>query len=230
MNVAIIAAAGRGTRMGGERIKQFRELAGIPIIIHTLKRFEQCATIGETVIAVPSDEVGGFLALAGRYGLRKLTRVVPGGETRMETIWRALQTIRAATAEIIAVHDGVRPFVTPEEIDQTVRAAQASGAAILAAPATDTIKEVRDGCVKRTLVRAALWHAQTPQCFRYELLRRAYERGLAEERDATDDSALVEQLGAPVTVVDGNARNIKITRPEDIALAEILLREFDQKE
>ena len=229
MNVAIIAAAGRGTRMGGERTKQFRELAGIPIIIHTLRRFEQCATIGETVVAVPSDEVGGFLALAARYGLTKLARVVPGGETRAETTRRALQAVRAATAEVIAVHDGVRPFVTPEEIDQVVRAAEADGAAILAAPATDTLKEVEDGCVRRTLERARVWHAQTPQCFRYELLRRAYERAPAASADATDDSMLVEQLGVPVTIIRGSARNIKITRPEDLALAAVLLREFDQK-
>jgi 2-C-methyl-D-erythritol 4-phosphate cytidylyltransferase len=228
MNVAIIAAAGQGTRIGGKRAKQFQELGGIPVIIHTLRRFEQSASIGEVVVVLPSSETASFLALASRYGLRKLARVVAGGQTRTESIWRGLQNVRAATAEIVAVHDGVRPFVSPEEIDRTVRTAAETGAAILAAPATDTIKEVEDGRITRTLKRADVWHAQTPQCFRFDLLRRAYERAMAAGTDATDDSALVEQLGIAVQIVEGRARNIKITRPEDIALAEILLREFEK--
>ncbi|HEV7860692.1 MAG TPA: 2-C-methyl-D-erythritol 4-phosphate cytidylyltransferase [Pyrinomonadaceae bacterium] len=224
MNVAIIAAAGQGTRLGGKRAKQFLELAGTPIIIHTLRRFEQCAAIHETVVVLPAQDAAGFLALASRYGLRKLGRVVQGGATRAESVWRGLQTVRPATAGIIAVHDGVRPFVTPSEIESTVRAAEASGAAILCATATDTIKEVRNGLVQRTLERASLRHALTPQCFRYQLLRRAYEQASDLGADVTDDSALVERLGEPVAVVSGHPRNIKITRPEDIALAELILK------
>ncbi|HVF48865.1 MAG TPA: 2-C-methyl-D-erythritol 4-phosphate cytidylyltransferase [Pyrinomonadaceae bacterium] len=225
MNVAIIAAAGQGTRAGGGRAKQFRELGGIPIIIHTLRRFEQSATVGETIVVLPAGEAAGFLALAGRYGLSKLSRVVTGGPTRTESIWRGLQSVRAATAEIIAVHDGVRPFVTAEEIDRTMRAAQNTGAAILATPSIDTLKEVSDGSITRTLPRARIWHALTPQCFRYDILRRAYEKALAENSTATDDSALVEQLGVAVAIVEGHARNIKITRPADIAVAEIIFKE-----
>src|SRR5436305_2985748 len=138
MNVAIIAAAGQGTRMGGERPKQFLELAGIPVIIHTLKRFEQCAEIQEVIVVLPGEDTANFLSLVGKYGLRKLARVVQGGATRAESVWRGLQSVRAATAEIVAVHDGVRPFVTPEEITQTVLAARESGAAILTAPVVDT--------------------------------------------------------------------------------------------
>jgi 2-C-methyl-D-erythritol 4-phosphate cytidylyltransferase len=226
MNVAIIAAAGRGERAGGKRAKQFQELGGIPVIIHTLRRFEHSSTIGQTIVVLQADEVSSFLALAGRYGLAKLSRVVAGGETRTESIWRGLQAVRAATAGVVAVHDGVRPFVTVEEIDRVVRKAEETGAAILAARATDTIKEVASGCIERTLARESLWHAQTPQAFRYDLLRRAYERAREEACDATDDSALVEQLGVAVSVVEGSARNIKITRPEDFALAEILLKEM----
>jgi 2-C-methyl-D-erythritol 4-phosphate cytidylyltransferase len=226
MNVAIIAAAGQGARMGSQRAKQFLELAGTPIIIHTLKRFEHCADIQETIVVLPVADVAGFLAAAGKYGLRKLARVVAGGETRAESVWRGLQSVRPATAEIIAVHDGVRPFVTPEEISQTISAAQKYGAAILTAPATDTIKEVKDGCISRTLVRTGLRHALTPQCFRYALLRRAYEQPPQLVRDATDCSALVEQLGEPVAIVEGSPRNIKITRPEDIAFGEILLEQM----
>jgi 2-C-methyl-D-erythritol 4-phosphate cytidylyltransferase len=225
MNVAIIAAAGQGTRIGGQRAKQFLELAGVPIIIHTLRRFEQCVDVQEIVVALPAEDAAGFLELAGKYGLRKLARVVPGGASRAESIRRGLQTIRAATAEIIAVHDGVRPFVTPEEISQTIAAARVTGAAILVAPATDTIKEVHDGKITCTLARATLRHALTPQCFRYALLKQAYEQAQTLDAEAaTDDSTLVEQLGVSVAIVEGDARNIKITRPADLALAEILLK------
>ena len=228
MNVAIVAAAGRGTRFGRGRAKQFVELGGVPVIVHTLRRFERSETVGETVVVLPADETAAFVALAGRYGLRKLARVVAGGATRGESIWRGLQGVRAATAGVVAVHDGVRPFVTPAEIDRVVRAAEETGAALLATPATDTLKEVRSGTVARTLDRSAVWHAQTPQCFRFDLLRRAYESALAEGLDATDDSALVERLGVSVSVVEGSARNVKITRPEDLAVAEVLLEQFKE--
>jgi 2-C-methyl-D-erythritol 4-phosphate cytidylyltransferase len=224
MNVAIIVAAGRGERMGAGRAKQFRELAGVPVVVHAMRRFEECASVGETIAVVPPSEAANFAALAGAHGLRKLSRVVAGGASRTESVWRGLQAVREATAGVVAVHDGVRPFVLPAEIDATVRAAEAAGAAVLAAPATDTIKEVEAGRIARTLQRGRLWRALTPQCFRYELLRRAYERALAEGAEATDDSALVERLGVEVRVVEGDARNIKLTRPEDFALAEILLK------
>jgi 2-C-methyl-D-erythritol 4-phosphate cytidylyltransferase len=227
MNVAIIAAAGQGTRMGGKRAKQFLELAGVPVIIHTLKRFDQCAAIQEVIVVLPAQDTAGFLSLAGKYGLRKLARVVPGGATRADSVWRGLQSVRAATAEIIAVHDGVRPFVTPDEIEQTVRAAEENGAAILAAPVVDTIKEVEDDQVVRTLERTRLRRALTPQCFRYELLRRAFEQSPELIAKASDDSFLVESFGARVAIVEGDARNIKITRREDIALAEILLNSLE---
>ena len=224
MNVAIIVAAGRGSRMGGGRAKQFREISGIPIIIHTLRRFEQCATVAESVVVLPEGGREEFSALVEGHGLRKRARAVAGGETRAESVWRGLQALDAVDVEIVAVHDGVRPFVTPEEIDRTVREAELSGAAILAVPSTDTIKEAEGGRVLRTLERARLWRAQTPQCFRLELLRRAYESASASGLDATDDSALVERLGAAVSVVEGSAHNIKITTPQDFALAETLMK------
>jgi 2-C-methyl-D-erythritol 4-phosphate cytidylyltransferase len=229
MNIAIIAAAGQGTRVGGKRAKQFLEIAGIPVIIHTLKRFEQCAAVQEVVVVLPAPDAAGFLALAGKYGLRKLARVVPGGATRAESVWRGLQSVRAATAEIVAVHDGVRPFVTPLEIERTVRAAQASGAAILTAALVETIKEVDDQRVVRTLERTRLRRALTPQCFRFDLLRRAYEQSPELIASATDDSSLVEALGIAVTAVEGDSRNIKITRPEDIALGETLLKSLESE-
>jgi 2-C-methyl-D-erythritol 4-phosphate cytidylyltransferase len=224
MNVAIIVAAGRGSRAGGVRAKQFREISGIPIIIHTLSRFEMCETVAESVVVLPEGAREEFLSLAASHGLRKVSRAVGGGETRAESVWRGLLALEGSGVGVVAVHDGVRPFVTPEEIDRTVREAEESGAAILAAPAVETVKEVEGGCVVRTHERARLWQAQTPQCFRYELLRRAYEQPGALAAEVTDCSALVERLGVSVRVVEGGAHNVKITTPRDFELAEILLK------
>jgi 2-C-methyl-D-erythritol 4-phosphate cytidylyltransferase len=220
MNIAIIAAAGAGTRMASDRPKQFLLLAGKPVIIHTLRVFEECDSIDEVSVVLPAAESAGFLSLAGKHSLRKVARVVPGGATRADSVKRGLMAIRSATAEIVVVHDGVRPFVTVEEIDNTVAAAKSEGAAILVAPVTDTIKEIGDTSVLRTLDRGVLRRALTPQCFRYELLREAYQRADVNDPSLTDESALVEQLGRPVSVVEGSARNIKITTVEDLAIAE----------
>ncbi len=224
MNVAIIVAAGQGTRMYGDIPKQFRPLAGVPLVIHTLRRFEQSRTIDEIVVAVSAEQRKTFLDIAARYDLRKLKTAVIGGATRSESVWLALETFDPARTGIVAVHDGARPFVTPDEIDRVVTAAHATGAAILATAATDTIKEVAAGRIVRTLPRESLRHALTPQCFRYELLHQAYQQASAEDRrNATDDSSLVERLGVKVEVLEGDPRNIKITRAEDWARAEEIL-------
>ena len=224
MNIAIIAAAGAGTRMASDRPKQFLLLAGTPVIVHTLKAFEQCDSIHEVIVVLPAEQSAGFLSMAGKYGLRKLARVVPGGATRAESVKRGLMSVRAATAEIVVVHDGVRPFVTVDEIDRTIGAARENGAAILVAPVTDTIKEVRNHAVMKTLDRTGLRRALTPQCFRYELLKQAYQAADVNDPSLTDESALVEQLGHRVSVVEGSARNIKITTLADLEIAEALLR------
>lgn len=225
MNTAIIAAAGIGARMASDRPKQFLHLAGIPIIFHTLKPFEQCDSIHEVIVVLPAVESASFLSLAGKFGLRKLSRVVPGGATRADSVKRGLMVIRSATAEIVAVHDGVRPFVTVDEISTTIAAAQSDGAAILVAPITDTIKQVKGSLVTKTLERRTLRRALTPQCFQYDLLRKAYERAAVDDSSLTDESALVEQLGARVTIVEGSAKNIKITTREDLIIAESFIRE-----
>jgi 2-C-methyl-D-erythritol 4-phosphate cytidylyltransferase len=224
MNIAIIAAAGAGTRMASDRPKQFLLLAGKPVIFHTLQVFEECDSIDEVILVLPAAESAGFLSLAGKYGVRKLVRVVPGGITRADSVKRGLMAIRAATAEIVVVHDGVRPFVTSDEIDRTVAAAKSDGAAILVAPVTDTIKEISDASVLRSLDRGVLRRALTPQCFQYELLREAYQHADVNDPSLTDESALVEQLGRPVSIVEGSARNIKITTAEDLLIAEAILK------
>ena len=224
MNVAIIVAAGQGSRMGGECPKQFRELAGIPIIIHTLRAFEQCEVIQEIIVVLPASESANFLSLAGKYGLRKLSKVVPGGITRSESVFHGLQAVRATTAEVVAIHDGVRPFVSPDEITRTVKAAHEHEAAILVAPVTDTIKEVALDGIVRTIERSLLRRALTPQCFRYTLLRRAYKQAEVNDPELTDESLLVERLGVQVAIVEGSPRNIKITTPEDLLVAEALIK------
>jgi 2-C-methyl-D-erythritol 4-phosphate cytidylyltransferase len=224
MNIAIIAAAGAGTRMASDQPKQFLLLAGKPVIFHTLKVFEECDNIDEVIVVLPAAESAGFLSLAGKYGVRKVTRVVPGGATRADSVKRGLMAIRSATAEIVAVHDGVRPFVTVEEINNTVAAAKSDDAAILVAPVTDTIKEIGGASVLRTLDRGVLRRALTPQCFRYELLCEAYQHADVTDPSLTDESALVEQLGRTVSIVEGSARNIKITTAEDLAIAEAILK------
>jgi 2-C-methyl-D-erythritol 4-phosphate cytidylyltransferase len=224
MNVAIIAAAGQGSRIGSKRAKQFLELAGIPIIFHTLRAFQKCETISEIVVVLPPEDTSEFLSAANKFGVKKLTRVVAGGKTRAESVYRGLQTIRPATTELVVIHDGVRPFVTSEEIEKTIDAARAHGAAILVGPVTDTIKQINDAdMVVQTMNRAKLRRALTPQCFHYELLRRAFEKVDVTDPELTDESVLVERLGKSVAVVEGSSRNIKITTSEDLVIAEAML-------
>ena len=228
MNVAIIAAAGQGTRMAGERPKQFLELAGVPIIFHTLKAFEQCDAIQQIIIVMAPEEIAGFLSLAEKRELGKIKAVVPGGATRAASVLQGLNVVEEKNAEIVAVHDGVRPFVTPDEIGRTVEAAKLEGAAILVSAPVDTVKEVKDGVVVRTLKRSELCHALTPQCFTYKLLRRAYQEADVSDSELTDESSLVERLGVKIVTVAGSPRNIKITRPEDLVIGEALLRFSEQ--
>jgi 2-C-methyl-D-erythritol 4-phosphate cytidylyltransferase len=225
MNVAIVVAAGKGTRLGGNRPKQVLELGGIPVIIHTLRQFERCREIDQVVVVLPAEETAGFQSVAQRFRLQKLARVLSGGATRAQSVQRGLAVV--GEAELVAIHDGVRPFVTPEEIDQVVSAARATGAAILVAPVADTIKEIKNDRVIRTLTRSQLRRALTPQCFHIDILKRAYNQLAeveAEGIEVTDDSLLVERLGVEVVAVEGSARNIKITRQEDLMLGEALLR------
>ena len=225
MNVAIVVAAGKGTRFGGNRPKQFLELDGVPIIIHTLRQFEQSRQIDNIVVVLAAEELATFQPLAEQFALKKVARVVAGGETRAQSVRNALATIE--DAEVVAVHDGVRPLVTPDEIDQVTIAAARGGAAILVANVRDTIKEIENDSVARTVPRESLRRALTPQCFRIDLLRRAYEELVAIEAsgiEVTDDSFLVERLGREIQPVLGSARNIKITNEEDMAIVEALIK------
>jgi len=225
MNVAIVVAAGKGTRLGGDRPKQFLELAGVPVIIHTLEQFERSKQINEVITVLPAEDTAGFESLAQKFELNKVRRVVAGGSTRAQSVRNGLNSI--ADADIVAVHDGVRPLVTPNEIDEVVAAAVRSGAAILTAPVADTIKRVEADRIVQTISRAELRRALTPQCFRFDILKRAYaELDELESSgiEITDESMLVERLGVEIVAVEGSDRNIKITSVEDLKQAEALLQ------
>jgi len=222
MNVAIIAAAGQGMRMACSRPKQFLDLAGTPILFHTIKVFEACDVIQKIIVVVQADQRAAFLDLSQRYNFKKLEQPVTGGVTRAESVLKGLEAAPESTTEIVVVHDGVRPFVTSDEIVQTVETARAEGAAILVTRPVDTIKEVDEGRVVGTLDRKRLRNALTPQSFQYSILRRAYELVDVLDPSLTDESSILERAGIPVATVEGNARNIKITTPADLVLAEAI--------
>lgn len=225
MNSAIIAAAGSGTRFQSEKPKQFLEIAGKPLIFHTLDRFEKCPSIDEIVLVLSSNEIENFKKLAESYNLKKLKRMVAGGKSRAESVYNGLQSVDE-NCETVAVHDGARLLVSSEEISRTIEKAKETGAACLTAKVTDTIKKIAGGKIVGTIDRENLRRALTPQCFQIEILRRAFASADLSE-SVTDECFLVERLGCEIAFVDGSAKNIKITTREDFVLAEILLKQFD---
>jgi 2-C-methyl-D-erythritol 4-phosphate cytidylyltransferase len=188
------------------------------LLAWTLDAFERCVAVDRIALVVAADAIERTEALVRDEGFAKITHIVAGGATRQASVHAGLEAV--AGCEWVAVHDGARPFVTPELIEATLGAAHETGAACCAVPAHDTLKEVADGHIVRTLDRSRLWLAQTPQAFRYELLLEAHQRS---EGGATDDATLVEALGVEVRVVPGSARNFKVTTADDLALAEALL-------
>jgi len=238
--VVIIPAAGLGTRMTsapsakGKRpaaSKQFTELGGTPILIHTLRKFAASPEVSEIYIALRANEMAGFRARLEKEAkdiLQKTIHLVEGGEHRQHSVANAINTVAAAPDDIILVHDAVRPFVTQEIIHDVVQAAQKYGAAIAGLPAVDTVKQVErtaDGAlITATLPRERVVLAQTPQGFRYDVLKKAFDEAAADEFMGTDEAALVERSGHQVAVVMGSPRNIKITTPADLELAEFYLR------
>lgn len=215
--------------MGAETPKQFLELDGVPLVIFTLRRLATCAAITDFIIATRSEEM---VWLEGRVALAHLgrpARVVHGGDSRQQSVANALAQV-AADAEIVLVHDAVRPFVTTEQIDRVIAEARASGAAILGIPAIDTIKEVKRASLPEdvafiigTIPRERIVLAQTPQAFRFRLLQEAFARAQKDGVTASDEAGLVERMGHDVHVILGSERNIKITRPADMELARFYL-------
>ncbi|MGH9451917.1 MAG: 2-C-methyl-D-erythritol 4-phosphate cytidylyltransferase [Terriglobia bacterium] len=225
--IAIIPAAGIGTRMGHETPKQFLSLDGIPLFIHTLRKFAAAPACKEIILGVRREEMERARLEIAKDGLQTAARVVEGGGTRQETVARALAQISPST-EVVLVHDAVRPFISPRMIAQIVEAACLSGAAIFAIPSVDTVKQVEHEIITGTVPRERIALAQTPQGFRYAVLREAFDRALAEGFQGTDESSLVERLGITVKVLMGSDRNIKITKPSDLPVARLYLAQESQ--
>jgi 2-C-methyl-D-erythritol 4-phosphate cytidylyltransferase len=221
---AIIAAAGSGRRMKSDRPKQFLALNGTPILVHTIRKFDVCSAIDYIIVPVPRESLDEVTQLVKSAGFKKSVTVVEGGERRQDSVWMGLKHLQSGT-DIVAVHDGVRPFVPVEDIENVVRHAKTSGAAILAVPIVETVKQAEKEFVQSTLTREHLVLAQTPQVFRTSILKEAFERAAKDEYYGTDESSLVERLGHPIAIVRGSERNIKITRPGDLTLARAFLEE-----
>lgn len=229
---AIIPAAGIGRRMQQNLPKQYLTLGDRPILAVTLAVFEQLPEITEiTVVAQPAALDFCQQQVIAPYGFKKVWRLVPGGKERQDSVYNALKVLqRQNDWDIFLVHDGVRPFVTPEEIRRVIQAAQQHGAAILACPAQDTVKKVnRAKQIKKTLPRQDIWLAQTPQAFQAAILWRAFVAAYGRNFYGTDEASLVEALGLPVVVEPGSPLNIKVTTPEDLLLATAIYQERDRR-
>ncbi len=218
---AVIVAAGSASRMGGID-KVMAPLGGEPMIVRTVRAFQQCDAIAEIVIVTRPDLIRSIGALCA--GMDKVTAVVAGGKSRQESVGLGLNTLSAGI-ELAAVHDGARPLITDAVIDRTVRAANTYGAAAPAVPVKDTVKVVRSGLVAETPDRATLRAVQTPQAFDFDLLRGALKKAQEDGAAVTDDCSAVERLGMSVKIVEGDERNLKVTTPMDLKIAEMLLEE-----
>ncbi len=236
--IVIIPAAGLGTRMappspGRGKTKQFAELNGTPILIHTLRKFAASRAVSDIHIALRPEEMPEFRSRLENEGdiLRKRVELVEGGEHRQHSVANALAAISAAPDDVVLVHDAVRPFVSEQIIEDVIQAAQKYGAAIAGMPAIDTVKQVdrtaEGALITATIPRERVVMAQTPQGFRYGVLKKAFDEATADGFLGTDEASLIERAGGEVAVVMGSPRNIKITTPSDMQLAEFFLRMQD---
>jgi 2-C-methyl-D-erythritol 4-phosphate cytidylyltransferase len=232
----ILPAAGLGTRMKsgaaektGTSRKQFMLLDGAPILIHTVRKFVACPLVTEVLVAARADDLEWVQEMVGVEAFRKPVRVVVGGDTRQHSVENGLAAVAPDTG-IVAVHDAVRPFIDPDAILKVIEEAAACGAAIVGIVPVDTVKQVHGKKIRGTLNRDRLVMAQTPQVFRIDLLRRAYAKANEDDFVGTDESSLVERLDeVEVSVVPGSDRNLKITRPTDMELARLFLREEQER-
>jgi len=210
--------------MGGSVRKQFRSVGGLPLLVHSLRVFQSSPVIDAVILAVPEADLDYCRReIVQSQGFSKVTHVVAGGRERQDSVRHALAVVDE-TVNLIVIHDAVRPCVTDAMVAQIVEAAAGEGAAIIALPMRDTVKQVgEDHLIERTIDRKPLWLAQTPQAFRRDWLEEAHRKAAAEGLAATDDAYLLEWMGHPVRVIEGSGENIKVTRPEDLIIAEAIL-------
>lgn len=232
---AILPAAGLGTRMGAETPKQFLELDGTPLVIHSVRRIASCPLVTDIIVATRGDVIESLQERIRGEQFMQSVRVVRGGDSRQDSVAVALQEVSNDT-EIVLVHDAVRPFVTREQIVRVIEEARRCQAAILGIPAMDTVKEVKRASLPEdvalitgTIPRERVVLAQTPQAFSTKLLKEAFARAQADGVNASDEAGLVERMGHDVHVVLGSERNIKITKPADMDLARFYLEQERQK-
>ncbi|CAH0310045.1 2-C-methyl-D-erythritol 4-phosphate cytidylyltransferase [Peribacillus sp. NPDC101481] len=216
----VIPAAGQGKRMKAGKNKLFIELSGIPIIVYTLRVFEEDPDCRGIILSINPAEKDYFNQLIAAYGLKKVKKLVMGGKERQQSVYNGLQH---AEEDIILVHDGARPFINLGQISELTAAASLHGGAVIAVPVKDTIKKAANKEVVETVERSSLWAVQTPQAFRVSILKSAYEQAEAEAFLGTDDASLLERINEQVVIIEGNYDNIKITTQEDLYFAEAIL-------
>jgi len=222
--IALVPAAGSGRRMQADINKQYLELDGQPILAHTLRLFDGHPAVGEIWLVSPEAEIEYCRTeVVHRYGFSKVKGVVAGGTERQDSVRNGLLAIAAGASDLVLIHDGVRPLLTPRLINLVGDAALRNGAAIVGIPVKDTIKQVDQGTFLSTPPRTSLWQARTPQAFRFDIILAAHEKAFREGYRGTDDASLVEWSGGKVVMVEGDGRNLKITTPEDLVLARALL-------
>ena len=217
---AVVPAAGSSSRMGQDKL--LLPLDRTPVILRTLRALEDCPHIAEIVVVTREDLIVPISGLCREAGLTKVAKVVRGGKTRTESVLAGLGEL-SPDAELAAIHDGARPLVSQAVLEAVIHRAAERGAAAPAVPVKDTVKRARDGLVAATLDRAELRAVQTPQVFQTDLIKTALARALAEGAELTDDCAAVERLGIGVALTEGDYCNLKLTTPEDLAVAEALL-------
>lgn len=227
--MAIVPAAGSGNRMGRDVSKQYLSLGGMPLLVHTLKVFEECPLVDNVLVVVPPSDIEVVRnTVLAPWKLNKVAGVIPGGKERQDSVRAGIEALDA-DAGIVIIHDAVRPFVTIELISQCIRAAGQEGAVTVGVPVKDTLKEVApDGRVMRTCDRSLMWLTQTPQAFRRDIIESAHRAAVRDGFRGTDDTSLVERLGIAVRMIRGDYNNIKITTPDDLILAEALLAASQQ--
>lgn len=223
MNSAIIVAAGKSERMGTGTDKAFLSLGSRPVLAYSVMTFEACTDIDEVVLVVRKEKLMAARGLARMFGCSKLKAVVAGGRTRQDSVAAGLEAL-SDDSRVVVVHDGARPMITAELISMTIKTAKRYGSAVAAGKITDTVKYVERGLsVDHTLDRNHLWAAQTPQAFKTELLRKAYAKVKESGESVTDESSALESIGEKVRLVESPRPNVKITTPDDLKLAAVLM-------
>lgn len=221
---AIVPAAGLGTRFGAGTNKPFHPLLDKPLIVWAVEAFEAVDEIREVIPVLKESDLDMGVDIFEKYNLSKIKRIAPGGKERQDSVFSGLRLLKEKV-DIVLIHDGARPLIDKSMIRMALKEISGFDGVVVGVPVKDTIKEVQGDIVRKTLKRETVWAVQTPQIFYYDAIMKAYRRAMADKFYSTDDSALIERIGGKVKVAMGSYSNIKITTPEDISVAEVLLRE-----